>query len=301
MQEKLIEWLSNDPTNNMKLLWSDYLPNDPYCHKEIKQGRSKLLTTITRCDICREEHKHNHNIRRIDGCRMKCNVMNNVIEIDNVTNIVIGMSILECLIPDNINMLQSVYKCQDRVSIVQHPLDDSIHINPNTLYNQVCDIVDKLSSVNFSIGCISHDTVRLTNKGIVIYNLIDASYNINKDYMIIECDRPIHDIHRYNITLYPSMHVNRYFKLYTINDRYAIPRDLIKTWDFYRLLMYVAVYHHEDITTYNWFKDLFLHTELSRVLERIKKVKKYIKDTNNHVDMIFCLFDKQGCFSLKVK
>lgn len=331
MESNLIEYIKDK--NNIPLIWKEYLPNDVHCrtsqmHK-IKD-RSSYSNKILRCKYCMNESLILNSIR-IDNVRPKCKYYGSMkgryssfidkvgtsyklccmesevdkeyIGLDDATCTILGHQLVEE--HGGVN-LENVYKCSNRVTLqFQRDIQDKTYCM-NEVVKQLRDLIKTLNIYRFSFGKIMLDTICLVNGKIKIKRLRSPSFDVpNAEHRIgpLIDDYDIPNLTVFNIVRYPSNEVRHYYKLKTIshNDiecitKYGIP-IVYYSLDFYRLLISLMINSNRtimDMSSDDWFKDLFLPSEHNRIIKRLE----WLRSTSEK-DMYYGLYDDMGSFSLR--
>jgi len=357
MQGNLINFVRLDPLQNIQKIWTEYLPNDPFCQQHVKEGRDHMISTATRCDDCRAMNtnanifmyngitchaKHHKNSKpkfkyygSMEGrlkrllqqvgdiyllCCPESETAHHYIGIDDHTNQIISNVMLEEIIPNNVISMERIYRCQDRITIIQevHYDDLSHHMKSIDVYfQQIQEIVSKLSSVRFHLGCITKRSLIIGDKGVMLNTPRDASFDINDEYRIgpILDDYSVPHLDVFSIVRYPEKVKRHYFRMPSIVDdeiaiqivsKYGIP-VVGRALDMYRLTCCMILKFLQADINYNfsstlWFQRMFLASEHQRVAKRIRAIAYYFQQneaTENTLDIVHCLFDKEGPFALR--
>jgi len=221
---QLLSFISNDPLANIPRIWTEYLPNDPFCQQSVKEGREKLISKYTRCEDCRMieqvsdasvilymdqpcnvhrefrskpkfkyygsmEGRMKRLLQQIGDIYLLCcpetETNHHYIGLDSHTLSIISNLLLEQLIPDHCRSIERVYRCQDRITTIRHTIKELTDIKDIDQYRkQLHNIMDVLSQARFNMGSITYNTITITDKGLNIDHVKNSSFDINNEYRL---------------------------------------------------------------------------------------------------------------------
>jgi len=217
-----MEFIRKDPITNATKIWTEFIPNDPFCQQSVKSGREFAISNKTRCSDC----VHNKDLEdkviveyegkscqvfQIWNTKPRCKLYGSMkgrfdqllqrvgqgyalccpesesnhqyLGLDSETNDILAISYLEEIIPEHIRHLERVYRCQDRITMLRDAISPHGHWPPvNDLYDQVKTIIATLHDHGFSLGEVSLDTVIITEGLLKLNRLKYCSYNVNDKY-----------------------------------------------------------------------------------------------------------------------
>jgi hypothetical protein len=360
----LISFIASDPMKNVPKIWTEYLPNDPFCQQTIKQGRNYLLSQTARCNDCQDckiqerdgsnsspplimlnnkacvvkrfyrtkpKYKYYGSTKgRLDKllqqvgdiyllCCPESESDHHYIGFDDYTVTTLGNLMLEKLIPKYSRSIERVFRCQDRLTIIQPVIRELIDTNLYKQgFRQIQDIIAKLSEVRYNLGSITYKTLLHTTDGLIIDLPKNCSFDLNDQYRIgpILDDYSIPTLDVFEIQRYKGSK-RHYFRLMTSYEdgvysdsyihaisKYGIP-VVGRSLDIYRLTCALILRYINDlqtITSTSWFKELFLPSEHTRLVKRLKIIHSYLDQNpsaQESLDLIHCLYDREGPFALR--
>jgi len=240
-------------------------------------------------------------------CCLESELDKEYIGLDDTTCSIIGHVLLE----DHYGVsLDKVYKCSDKVTMV-FPRDiQDRNYDMNLLVHQLKDIIRSLNQFRFSFGRIEKDTITVNNGKIKIKRLRSPSFDVpDSEHRIgpLIDDYDIPNLTVFNIVRYPSEEVRHYYRLKSCNDnnaeayintitKYGIP-IVYYSLDFYRLLISLMINSNRtilDMSSDEWFKNMFLPSEHGRVVKRLEYLREH-----PYGDLFKGLYDDMGAFSLR--
>lgn len=354
----LISFIASDPLKNVPKIWTEYLPNDPFCQQTIKQGRNFLLSQTARCHDCQDckiqesgdsslfmlgnmpctvrrfyrtkpKYKYYGSTKgRLDRllqqvgdiyllCCPESESDHHYIGFDDHTITILGNLMLEKLAPKYCRSIERVFRCQDRLTIIQSVVR-AASTSYNENFKQIQDIIAKLAEARFNLGTINYKTLIHTAGGVVLDLPKNCSFDINDQYRVgpILDDYSVPTLDVFEICRYNGSK-RHYFRLLTSYEdgvysdnyihaisKYGIP-VVGRSLDIYRLTCALILYYINDlqaITASNWFKELFLASEHARIIKRIKTIHNYIEQnpsSKETLDLVHCLYDREGPFALR--
>lgn len=291
MQGNLLSFIREDPIRNSQRIWLDYLPNDPFCQQSIKQGRDYAISKTSRCSECHDVMPEGMSIERYNHTKLLCSFNGARIATDTITNQVITLVMLEELIPQYVRPLERVYRCSDRVTMVRSSCSTSLE-GYDVIAAEIKTVCKKLQEAKVHLLDIRANTVTVP----FTIEAHTSMFKLNNKYVM----SPIMDEHDqhpdvFQLTHYPSKHTVHYMRLHNNNVIYDFGQAIIV--DYYRLICALTMkYNAYDSKL---FESLFLPSELSRVVTRIKAVKQHVEQYPDY-DMIHCLHDREGFFAMRL-
>ena len=352
----MLSFISSDPLSNLPKIWTEYLPNDPFCQQVTKEGRDKAISKYTRCDDCRmNEHAIQDDneyiilyedkpcncyrefrskpkfkyygsmegrmkklLQKVGDIYLLCcpetETSHHYIGMDTNTLSIISNVKLESIIPEHVRSIERVYRCQDRITTIKHTIkeQDISQSNTSLIRKQLHEIMSKLAQVRFNLGSVTYGTLVVTDNGLLIDHTKNSSFDLNANYrlgpILDDLKVPSVEVFAINRLNNDRVHQQHYFRLNTTYEdgfysddvihtisKYGIP-VVGKAIDYYRCFIALMMKSNDP----SWISNLFLPSEMKRVTDRINKVHHHIIHHNApDIDLIHCLYDKEGPFSLR--